>query len=108
MAGRTRDDSARAVRKILISTQAADCAIQGKMAKLDGQWGGDFSNVTHAVADAARRRIDQYAVADLGACEGNLIAWLNAAPRSAPRRRTSEPSLLKLRLREGAGRRRPR
>ena len=50
-------------------------AIQGKMAKLDGQWGGDFSNVTHAVAELQRVvSSHQYAVADLGALRGNLIA----------------------------------
>ena len=50
-------------------------AIQGKMAKLDGQWGGDFSNVTHAVAELQRVVAShQYAVADLGALRGNLIA----------------------------------
>ena len=44
------------------------------MAKLDGQWGGDFSNVTHAVAELQRVVAShQYAVADLGALRG-LIA----------------------------------
>ena len=34
------------------------------MAKLDGQWGGDFSNVTHAVAELQRVVAShQYAVA---------------------------------------------
>ena len=50
-------------------------AIPGKMAKLDGQGGGDFSNVTHAVAELQRVVAShQYAVADLGALRGNLIA----------------------------------
>lgn len=50
-------------------------AMQGKMAKLDGQWGGDFSNVTYAVAELQRVVAShQYAVADLGGLRGNLLA----------------------------------
>ena len=58
------------------------------MAKLDGQWGGDFSNVTHAVAELQRVVAShQYAVADLGALRGNLIAL--ARPVDTPEKRTA-------------------
>ena len=61
-------------------------AIQGKMAKLDGQWGGDFSNVTHAVAELARRRY-RHQYVRLGRAAGQLDRA--GAPVDALEKRTA-------------------
>jgi hypothetical protein len=59
----------------LATLEGRQRAIQGKLAKLDGQWGGDLSNVAHAFADLQRAVAShQYAVADVGVLRSNLFA----------------------------------
>ena len=59
----------------LATLEGRQRAIQGKLAKLDSQWGGDLSNVAHAFADLQRAVAShQYAVADVGVLRSNLFA----------------------------------
>ena len=59
----------------LATLEGRQRAIQGKLAKLDGQWGGDLSNVAHAFADLQHAVAShQYAVADVGVLRSNLFA----------------------------------